>query len=177
MKISRTVKLRNYLLFLRFAHQLALSVEAGVANALVINVYQCVNQTLPNGSQLPHGNIALFELTIGDHAVHYFLDYCANILRSRFIERSDRGFSAIGEHQDDRLFGLRFRSGITEIIDIYNFSTRFRLSFSFVIDVGEYTCAVMLRNEIDDLRGQVCFRGHADPAPHVAGDYPHAVER
>src|SRR5262247_4044863 len=159
------------------SNRLAGRVEPWIADALVVDVDQRVDEAFADRRQFAHGDRAFVELAVGDHAVNDLFDYRAYVLRRMLFERADRGFCAVGEHQDDGLFGLRLRPRVTKIVYIDVASGRLGLRLGLVIEIGQHARAVVLRDEVDDLRRQVGFGRHLNPAPHVAGDDSDAVER
>src|SRR5215470_9611078 len=137
--------------------RLAGGVEPGIADALVVDVDQRVDEAFADRRQFAHGDGAFVELAVGDHAVDDLFDYRADVFRSVLFERADRGFGAVGEHQDDGLLGLRLRTGVPKIVNVDVAAARLGLRLCLVIEKGQDARAVVLWDEVDDLRRQVGF--------------------
>src|SRR6266540_1468442 len=75
--------------------RLAGGVEPGIADALVVDVDQRVNEAFADRRQFAHGDGAFIELAVGDHAVDDLFDYRADVFGSVLFERADRGFGAV----------------------------------------------------------------------------------
>src|SRR5262249_31767358 len=130
---ARRLGVRHHL-SIDFSGRLAGRIESRIADALVVDIDQRVDEAFANSRQFAHGDGAFVELAVGDYVVNDLFDNRADVFWSVLFKRTDRGLGAVGEHQDDRLLGLRLRAGITKIVNIDGIAARFGLRLGFVIE-------------------------------------------
>src|SRR5215467_3234564 len=139
-----------------------------VRNARVVDAREQGDERLFDAGQVAQGEIAVVELAfleaLADDAIDQLLDRLAGVVASGAGGR----FGAVGEHEDGCFTGLWPRARVREQRRVDRIRHSFR---GLLIEEADGSCAVVLRNHLDDAHRQAVLLGQLHTIRDVGPDH------
>ena len=137
---------------------------------MVVDSHEHTQETLRDPLQVAQRQIAFIELSVEEDVVDDLTDDAFETGGAWILERSRCRLYRVRDHDDAGFLRLRLGPWIAKLRLRYFAKRRIVAFLRPLIEVRDELGAVMLRDDIDELRGEIDLLPHLDAFFHVAGN-------